>query len=127
MRPALAQSQHRLHHGDIMRLTVPQRGMQAIPQARGALAAIPPEPLVAGLAADPVFAAQRRHRVFIRQNPSDKLCPFVHLTGLFPWHRQVPPADSSKPVTYPPGQLCYQSTRLVHGFPLSPLAVRELG
>src|SRR5438132_506778 len=40
---------------DIMRLAVPQRRMRALPQPRGALTAISPEPFVAGLAADPVL------------------------------------------------------------------------
>ncbi len=92
--PALAQIHHRLHHRDIMGLAMAQRRVRALPQARRAVTAIPPEPLIAGLAADPVLSAQRRHRILAGQNPSDKLRPFVHLTGLFPWHRQAPPADS---------------------------------
>src|SRR6267142_576096 len=95
MSPTLAQLQHRLHHRDIMRLAVPQRRMRALLQPRGALTAIAPEPFVAGLTADPVLPAQPYHLIPARQNPSDKLCPLVHLTGLFPRHRQVPPADCS--------------------------------
>ena len=95
VRPALAQSQHRLHHGHIMRLAVLHRRMRALCQTRAALRDIPPEPLIAGLPADPVLAAQHRHLILARQNPSDKLHSLVHVTGRFPRHRQVPPAGSS--------------------------------
>ena len=56
---------------------------------------LPPEPLIAGLPADPVLTAQHRHLILARQNPSDKLHSLVHVTGRFPRHRQVPPAGSS--------------------------------
>src|SRR6516225_11392736 len=95
VRPALAQSQHRLHHCDVMRLTVLHRRVRALRQTRGAFRDIPPEPLVAGLPADPVLTAQHRHLILARQNPSDKLHSLVHGTGRFPRHRQVPPAGSS--------------------------------
>jgi hypothetical protein len=95
VRPALAQPQHRLHHGNVMRLTVLQRRVRALHQTRGAVRDIPAEPLVAGLAADPVLMAQHRHLILARQNPSDKLHSLVHVTGLSPRHRQVPPAGSS--------------------------------
>src|SRR6516165_5975067 len=95
VRPALAQSQHRLHHGHVMRLAVLHRRMRALCQTRAALRDIPPEPLVAGLPADPVLTAQHRHLILARQNPSDKLHSLVHVTGRFPWHRQVPPAVCS--------------------------------
>src|SRR5712671_1062474 len=77
--------------------------MRALPQPRSALTAIPPEPLVAGLAADPILPAQRCHLILARQNPSDKLRPFVHLTGLSPRHRQAP--------LPPTVQTCHLSTR----------------
>src|SRR5215813_7156691 len=93
--PALAQSQHRLHHGNVMRLAVLQRRVRALRQTRGALRDIPAEPLVAGLSADPILPAQHRHLILARQNPSDKLYSLVHLTGRSPRHRQVPPAGSS--------------------------------
>ena len=122
--PPPARPPGRLQHRDIMGLAMAQRRVRALPQARRAFPAIPPEPLVAGLAADRVLAGQRRHRIPTGQNPSDKLRPFVHLTGLSPRHRQAPPRRQSKPVTYPPGQLCYQSTRLVQPSDLSPQAGR---
>src|SRR5262249_24207644 len=89
------QSQHRLHHGNVMRLAVLQRRVRALRQTRGALRDIPAEPLVASLPADPVLPAQHRHLILARQNPSDKLYSLVHLTGRSPRHRQVPPAGSS--------------------------------
>jgi len=95
MRPPLAQPQHRLHHGDLMRLAVLQRRVRALRQTRGTVRDIPAEPFVAGLPADPVLTAQHRHLILARQNPSDKLQPLVHVTGLFPRHRQVPPARRS--------------------------------
>jgi len=95
MAPALAQSQHRLHHRHIMRLAVLQRRVRALRQTRGAFRDIPAEPLVAGLAADPILTAQHRHLILARQYPSDKLHSLVHVTGRFPRHRQIPPADSS--------------------------------
>src|SRR5882762_1121018 len=103
MPPPFAQRQHRLHHRNIVRLAVPQWCMRALPQPRSALTAIPPEPLVAGLAADPILPAQRCHLILARQNPSDKLRPFVHLTGLSPRHRQAP--------LPPTVQTCHLSTR----------------
>ena len=69
--------------------------VRALDQARGPFPLVPTKPLVAGFAADPILPAQRRHRILARQNPGNKLRPFVHLTGLSPRHRQVPPADSS--------------------------------
>ena len=95
VRPALAQSQHRLHHGHVMRLAVLRRRVRALGQTPRAFRDIPAEPLVAGLPADPVLPAQHRHLILARQNPSDKLHSLVHLTGRFPRHRQVPPAGSS--------------------------------
>ena len=71
------------------------RFLMALCQTRAALRDIPPEPLVAGLPADPVLTAQHRHLILARQNPSDKLQSLVHVTGRFPRHRQVPPAGSS--------------------------------
>src|SRR5215471_128895 len=121
MAPALAQLQHRLHYPDVVCLAVPQRGMRALPQPRRTLTEVPPQPFVAGLAADPILPAQHRHLILARQNPSDKLRPFVHPTGLFPWHRQAPPADCSdlSPI-YP-----VNSVTTLPGsytpFPLSPL------
>src|SRR5215472_15525605 len=95
VRPTLAQSQHRLHHGNVMRLAVLQRRVRALRQTCGAFPDIPAEPLVAGLPADPVLTAQHAHLILARQNPSDKLYLLVHVTGRFPRHRQVPPASSS--------------------------------
>jgi len=69
--------------------------VRALRQTRGAFRDIPPEPLVAGLPADPVLTAQHRHLILARQNSSDKLQSLVHVTGRFPRHRQVPPAGSS--------------------------------
>src|SRR6516225_7352121 len=124
MRPTLAQPKHRLHHGDLVCLAVLQRCVRALRQTRGAFRDVPAEPLVAGLAADPVFAAQHRHLILARQNPSDKLHSLVHLTGRFPWHRQVPPDDV---------QTCHPSIRstLLPIYPvrtgLSALAYQFLG
>ena len=77
--PALAQIQHRWHHRGIMGLAVAPWRVRALHQARRAVPAMPPEPFVAGLAADPVprTPAQCRHRILAGQNPSDKLRPFV--------------------------------------------------
>src|SRR6516162_2294269 len=95
VRPTLAQPQYRLHHGEVMCLAVLQWRARALRQTRGAFRDISAEPLVPGLAADPVFTAQRRHLILAGQNPSDKLHPLVHVTGRFPRHRQVPPAGIS--------------------------------
>src|SRR6516225_4897447 len=127
VRPALAQSQYRLHHGEVVRLTVLKRRVRARRQTRGAFRDVPAGPLVAGLPADPVLSAQHRHLILARQNPSDKLHSLVHLTGRFPRHRQVPPAGSSNlspihpvnSVTYLPGPYT--------GPALSPRAGRGLG
>src|SRR5271156_1711564 len=78
-----------------MRPAMLQRRVRALNQPRHTFLAVSSEPLVPGLAADPVLPAQRCHLILAGQNPSDKLRPFVHLTGLFPRHRQVPPANRS--------------------------------
>src|SRR5215469_10252111 len=95
VRPTLAQPQYRLHHGEVMRLAVLQWRVRALRQTRGAFRDIPAEPLVPGLPAHSILTAQRRHLILAGHNPSDKLHPLVHVTGLFPRHRQVPPAGGS--------------------------------
>src|SRR6266446_10478184 len=121
--PAPAQIHDRLHHRDIMGLAMAPRRVRALHQARRAVTAIPPEPLVAGLAADPVLSAPRRHLISARQNPSDKLRPFVHLTGIFPRHRQAPPADSSNPSPFHPVNSVTNLPGSYTGPSLSPLPV----
>jgi len=90
-------------------------GRASLHQARRAVTAIPPEPLVAGLAADPVISRTAPSSHLRPPKPERLNCvPFVHLTGIFPRHRQAPSAIVQTRHLSTRSTL-YQSTRLIHG------------
>jgi hypothetical protein len=78
------------------------RCVRAIPQTVLTFRRIAGQQLVSRLAAYPELAAQLSYRRIALFDQSNKPRAFNHGTGLFPWHRQAPPADI---VT------CYQSSR----------------
>ena len=93
--------------------------MRSVRQPTRRIGGVTPRPLVAGLAADPVTSTQAASRLLAVQPRRHELHAFIHRTGLPPRHRQ-PSCRLEKPVTHPPGLVCYLSTRSVPSPNLSP-------
>src|SRR5713101_938873 len=78
------------------------RGMRAITQPIHTFGRVAPQQLVSRLATNTEPPAQLRNRLLALFRQRNKLHPFGHGTGLFPRHRQGPPAHTLS---------CYQSSR----------------
>ena len=90
VRMAQPQADDRL--GQCIRQTMrrPTRRPRPVGQAAERVDAIASQPLVAGLATNPIPLTERGHRQLAAQPLGNEHHPFVHDAGLFPRHRQVP-------------------------------------
>src|SRR5208283_4042213 len=70
-------------------------------QSRRPRQLIPPEPPVAGIAADLVALAKLRHCPLVRSAIDNETHPLVHRTALSPGHRLVLPADRELSPIFP--------------------------
>ena len=75
-----------LHHRKRRCPAVLQRRPRQVHKTCDAPLPIPPKPLVAGLARDPVARAQTAHRLFVLKAGRDKPDPLIHRTSLSPCH-----------------------------------------